>query len=55
MGGMHVIAVGNLAGGFTIIGPFATGDEAVEHGNLLDETAIGGIDWIALPLEEPVA
>lgn len=47
--GMHVLIVGDPVGGFQIIGPFKTGEDAIRHGERECAT------WWIAPLEAPDA
>ena len=49
--GMHVVLEGSLGDGFQVIGPFKTGDEAVEWA---DHNFSGtGTHWEVMPLQAP--
>lgn len=48
MQGLHIIIIGNPVSGLEFIGPFATGDEAVEWAN---RDAHIDADWWVAPLE----
>ena len=51
--GMHIVMIGNPVDGVVCYGPFTTGQEAIEWGELHGETNIGADSWWIAPLATP--